>query len=100
MTLTLPLSTGARHPVPGWPPSPKAGILGWAMCAKPRGQLRWALQGWALEATPDEMEQEAVDPPVDWSTTPLERLDPRGSAIFNLTLSSADFWLLEQSGNP
>ena len=65
------------------------------MAPKPRSQLRWALQ-----EAPSDGDQLAVEPPADWSTTPLGWLDPRGTAIFNLRLSSADLWLLEQGGNP
>jgi hypothetical protein len=37
---------------------------------------------------------------VDWTTTPLEWLDNRGTGIFKLTWGSNDLWLLEQGQNP
>ena len=71
---------------------PQSGDTGQAMCPS---RLRWA-----LGPAPGEEDPVAVEPPRDWSTSELGWFDPRGTALFNLTLSSADFWLLQQGGNP
>jgi hypothetical protein len=66
------------------------------MSPKPQSQLRWA-----LGPTPDEGDQLAVDPPPDWSTTPLQLLDPHGAGLFTVRAASLrDCWLLQQGGTP
>jgi hypothetical protein len=67
------------------------------MSPKPQSQTRW----WALQDASGDEDQIAVDPPLNWSTTPLQWLDPRGAGLFTIrTATLRDCWLLRQGGSP
>jgi len=66
------------------------------MSQEPRSQLRWALGTGSSEE-----EQVESDPPVNWSTTPLQLLDSDGAGLFTIRAAAlSDCWLLQQGGTP
>jgi hypothetical protein len=56
---------------------------------------------WALGPAPGEADEVAVEPSLDWSTTPLQLLDPRGAGLFAVRAASLrGLWLIQQGGTP
>ena len=69
--------------------------------ASRKSQLRWALEGSALDPAPVEEAQTAADPPENWSTTPLQLIDPDGAGLFTVRAATlSDCWLLQQGRAP